>query len=718
MSDGVEVKVGADTSDLSRGFKDASEEIKTFLQSMSADLNKVGTVSADATEKIGQSNKKVQDSNKKTADSFTGMSQQIKSGLESIVTAYLSFEGMKALGAKMFGAIEMAASLEEMSQKLGIATRDLAAYQVVSAQYGLTLDSMAMGMRRLSTYMVDHSDKLRAAGITAKDANGALLQLSDMFHAMPDGPLKAATAVQLFGRAGLQMIPMLNQGSEELAKQLGIARELNPVTEEMAAKAHQFEMALATLKTQINFVWIELSQKMLPGLQRVVQEMQKGAQAAGALGAAWGGIKGFFGMDEESKGAREMQDLLGRKLTFEKEIATLRAKSGGDEKNLNVIQRQTLKAEQDGLAGVIARMRELQDLEKARTASAAPKAVSAAESAKASASAQALRLIQPKGAGGGADEKQKLFDQQNADMLRSLQISDENQQKEQDTADSITRKQILDGIAEKKKLYAQMDAELQKSLVISDANKKKETDASNEAVLKSDKNAWDAIQKGWKQLLDPIKSAFDTSINGIIMGTTTLQRAMQNIFQSIVLSFVKMGVSMAENWAITQLTQTQATALGVSQRGALEEMAAAKSLATSAATALKSIATYAATAFAGEVAFLAPMLGPMAVPAALGIDALVLAAGKRVVSASGGYDIPSGINPLVQAHSQEMILPASLANAVRGMASGGGGGGGDHYHLHGIVDGEGVKSFLMRHGPAVADTMRRQARNLAPTTPR
>jgi len=40
-------------------------------------------------------------------------------------------------------------------------------------------------------------------------------------------------------------------------------------------------------------------------------------------------------------------------------------------------------------------------------------------------------------------------------------------------------------------------------------------------------------------------------------------------------------------------------------------------------------------------------------------------------SAAGGFDIPSGLNPKVQAHAEEMILPAPIANGIRKMVDGG-----------------------------------------------
>jgi lambda family phage tail tape measure protein len=41
--------------------------------------------------------------------------------------------------------------------------------------------------------------------------------------------------------------------------------------------------------------------------------------------------------------------------------------------------------------------------------------------------------------------------------------------------------------------------------------------------------------------------------------------------------------------------------------------------------------------------------------------------GMDIMSAAGGYDIPSGVNPLTQLHEKEMVLPAPQADVIRGL---------------------------------------------------
>lgn len=85
---------------------------------------------------------------------------------------------------------------------------------------------------------------------------------------------------------------------------------------------------------------------------------------------------------------------------------------------------------------------------------------------------------------------------------------------------------------------------------------------------------------------------------------------------------------------------------------------------------LASIGAKAADAGAGAASSQAsiPIIGPvLAVAAMAAIFAAVSGMSSKVPSAAGGFDIPSGMNPLTQLHEEEMVLPKNLANNVRKM---------------------------------------------------
>ena len=188
---------------------------------------------------------------------------------------------------------------------------------------------------------------------------------------------------------------------------------------------------------------------------------------------------------------------------------------------------------------------------------------------------------------------------------------------------------------------------------------------------KLDVQAAQNSERAWLSLMQPIQRAFDTSITGMILGTTTLQKAVANITQSIIGEFVNLGVKMVTNWIASELAMTTATEAGAAARTAAESEGLAAGLALKALNAIKSIVTDSAQAFGGIFAFLAPIMGPAAAgPAAAG-EATVMAAAGGIASAAGGWVVPS--DQLAMVHQNEMILPANISQGLQSMISANGG---------------------------------------------
>ncbi len=218
-------------------------------------------------------------------------------------------------------------------------------------------------------------------------------------------------------------------------------------------------------------------------------------------------------------------------------------------------------------------------------------------------------------------------------------------------------------------------------------------------------------ERVWLTLLQPIQRAFDTSITGIILGTTTLQKAVANIAQSIIGEFVNLGVKMVTNWIASELAMTTATEAGAAARTAAEGEGLAAGLAMKALNAIKSIVTDSAQAFAGIFAFLAPIMGPAAAgPAAAG-EATVMAAAGGIASAAGGWVVPS--DQLAMVHQNEMILPANISQGLQGMISANGGGSGASPVVINVsvIDSQDVKRFFHSNGSLLVTAINKAMRN-------
>lgn len=148
---------------------------------------------------------------------------------------YMAAGVVNAAGAITRWTGEAAAAAERtqlLSMKLGIGQSTLEGWGVAMSRVGLNQEALAGGMRTLSKHIEglasgsEKSVELFAklgSGMTGIDVASvgteqAIRLVADRFAGMSDGAEKARLAQELFGRAGLQLLPVLNQGSAGLDK--------------------------------------------------------------------------------------------------------------------------------------------------------------------------------------------------------------------------------------------------------------------------------------------------------------------------------------------------------------------------------------------------------------------------------------------------------------------------------------------------------------------
>ena len=180
-------------------------------------------------------------------------------------------------------------------------------------------------------------------------------------------------------------------------------------------------------------------------------------------------------------------------------------------------------------------------------------------------------------------------------------------------------------------------------------------------------------KKEYEQMMSPVTSAIDKSITGMIQGTVTMQKALHNIFQSILGEFVSMATKMVTQWIASEIAKTTAATTASVTRQALagEETLTTTGLKVAEGTAV--VGVNAAEAASGAAASVAPtpFVGPALAAAAFAATMGLVLGAKSLFSASQGFDVPGGLNPVTQLHEREMVLPAEQADVIRGMASGG-----------------------------------------------
>lgn len=193
----------------------------------------------------------------------------------------------------------------------------------------------------------------------------------------------------------------------------------------------------------------------------------------------------------------------------------------------------------------------------------------------------------------------------------------------------------------------------------------------------------------WDDLQSRMSGLWDKGIDAMMQGTLTWRNAFRAVGTELAAWFGKAVVgAQVKSWLQGKAAQLQATLAGTAAEKSAQTAGSAATVATKATEATAVVSANAAEAASGAAASQAtiPWVGPVLAAAAFAsIFAMVMGARSSIKSASGGYDIPAGVNPMTQLHEQEMVLPKDQANAVRDMARSGGGGG-EAVHIHGTPD--------------------------------
>jgi hypothetical protein len=216
-------------------------------------------------------------------------------GLTNALGALVPAAGIAGIAALSKRAIDAADNLNDLSQRTGVAVPILSKFGAAAQDSGSSIDEVAKSMGRLAKGIVDPSSKaneaLRSIGISSTDATGKvrsmdaiMLDVADKFSKMPDGAQKTALAMELFGRSGANLIPMLNQGRGALGQYA------STIDTEMAQAADKFNDALNGIARSVAGPFNQAITALLPFITQLAQGIAGLAQWFSGLPAPIQGI--------------------------------------------------------------------------------------------------------------------------------------------------------------------------------------------------------------------------------------------------------------------------------------------------------------------------------------------------------------------------------------------------------------------------------------------
>lgn len=645
------------------------------------------TVRVQFSASIGALIKGVEDA-KSAIESVRESTNKVTEGAKSLLEAFgVAFSTDKIV--EMVGQMaELGEQVERSSAILGASTKSVQELGFIAKSTGGDAEGLALAMERLQVNLQKAQSgagpayqALKALGLSAKELSSVTLdqqlnKIANAFAKFGDGPNKTAIAIELLGRAGAQMIPVLDQGSEGLEKLRGSADNTGAVLSRTAVDSlSALERSLVGLKAAVSGAAGALVAELAPALTRVITGT---TEMIGSVNVA---IQTHTVWEREiiaiTTGARELGQVLANLGTMVKDVFTFKwgdvdanwAKIAAD-RQAGLDRVAAIQKEGDDKINGIARQAaaDLQKILGGEPGEAKPQAPSSAAPNTSAITAQMeqfqtqIKLYdaaykQTKEILDGEVKLHQItYDQETQLLLQALSRRHTEEIAAVNQASQIAGLTVAayEKLVDQKLLLDQKFAAEHQKIIIQAAEKE---------------------QQAWESAIKPLQAAWDSQLKGLLSGQESWATAMKKITEDLVVDMIKQFEQLALIKPLINLLS--GTGGGISGAGTL----------------LGSLSGAGAGAGAGGGGLLAALLG--------GIGKLFT---MLPAFDSGSWSVPHDMVAMV--HAGEMIAPndgsASTLRAMLGGAGAGSGvmgaGGVTHVHNWTAWDGPSVQSWLTRGG--------------------
>jgi hypothetical protein len=245
--------------------------------------------------------------NKSLESSTATMGQKFKAFGTAVAAVGVAVAG--AFTAMTVAALNFADEVGKSAQKAGVSTEDFSALAYAAKLSDVSMEQLTTGFQQLSKSMIASQDdttkqakafeylgvKTKDAQGNLKDSNTVFKEVSEAISKLPDGASKSAVAMDVFGKAGAQLIPLLNSGAAGLDEMRAEAEKLGLVLDENTTKAAEaFNDNMTRLKNGTIAFGLAIAKEVLPTLDLLAKSLLENAKNGEDFKAFASGIGQIF----------------------------------------------------------------------------------------------------------------------------------------------------------------------------------------------------------------------------------------------------------------------------------------------------------------------------------------------------------------------------------------------------------------------------------------
>ena len=183
--------------------------------------------------------------------------------------------------------------INKMALRTGFSEDALSRWKVAAERSGTTIEAVENGIKRMQRSISDAGEGLLTAirplerlGISLEDIQKLAPEkqmkiIMERMADLEDPTIKAATAQELFGRAGTQLLPALEGGAKGLEKLMEVADATGEVFTKKGAKAAaEYEDTVRDLQGSLKGLRNELGAQLLPIFKEFYTQVTEAIQQA------------------------------------------------------------------------------------------------------------------------------------------------------------------------------------------------------------------------------------------------------------------------------------------------------------------------------------------------------------------------------------------------------------------------------------------------------
>lgn len=246
----------------------------------------------DSIKRLGDEGKKTEKKLKDVDKAADGIGT-IGGAVDRLVGALAGLDFADRIIEQVKAARDFADSLNDMSERTGIAVERLSELAYAGQLSDVSIGAMKTGLKGLSKNMADAASggkqaqaAFSAIGVSTdgRGTDEVLMDIAEAFSGYEDGANKSALAMALFGKAGVDMIPLLNQGKIGIKEMTDEARKLNAtVDKETSAAAAEFNDNMDKLSAALRGTFMSAIGDSRSGIGGLIDDLVRATKETGGL---------------------------------------------------------------------------------------------------------------------------------------------------------------------------------------------------------------------------------------------------------------------------------------------------------------------------------------------------------------------------------------------------------------------------------------------------